>query len=198
MEAGRSSKFLSLGMTRNSCFYKIIIIIFGRGFGQDYGVSSCFCPEESGKGEQLSSMSSWLAIFQLYNRSARSVILGDNSCIAFGSYWPYQEVCSSSATSSLPRLTCVWEIFLKRFYIYCVQPDGCCCIVWSTSIGLFLVYSPPVNFFHDYMCWMPAVLLTDISVHSYANNSKMYALISNMYESADSLSCGHEGVIVSE
>jgi hypothetical protein len=41
------------------------------------------------------------------------------------------------------------------------------------------------------MCWMPAVLLTDISVHSYANNSKMYALISNMYESADSLSCGH-------
>lgn len=119
MEAGRSSKFLSLGMTRNSCFYKIITIIFGRGFGQDYGVSSCFCPEESGKGDQLSSMSSWLAIFQLYNRSARSVILGDNSCIAFGSYWPYQEVCSSSATSSLPRLTCVGDFFKKILHLLC-------------------------------------------------------------------------------
>lgn len=198
MEAGRSSNFLSLGTIRNSCFYKIMIIIFGRGFCQDYGVSSCFFPEECGKGEQLSSMSSWLAILQLHNRSARSVILGDNSCIAFGSYWPYQEVCSSSATSNLQRLTYVWEIFKKRFYIYYVQPDGCCCIVWSTSIGLFLVYSPPVNFFHNYMCWTPAILLTEISVHSYANNSKMYALISNMYDCADSLSCGHYGVIVSE
>jgi hypothetical protein len=128
-KAGRGSKFLSLGMIRNSCFYKIIIIIFGRGFCQDYGESTCFCPEECGEGEQLSFMSSCLAILQLHNRSARSVVLGDNSCIAFGSYWPYQELCSSSATSNLQRLTYVWEIFLKRVYIYCVQPDGCCCIV---------------------------------------------------------------------